>query len=45
MIKFANQKSLQIATDAADLYDKARNKKIQPSEFTGNTFTIWKISG
>ncbi|MBK7764355.1 MAG: 2-oxo acid dehydrogenase subunit E2 [Bacteroidetes bacterium] len=41
VIKFANQKSLsQIATDAADLYDKARNKKIQPSEFTGNTFTI-----
>lgn len=41
VIKFANQKSLaQIATDATDLYDKARNKKIQPSEFTGNTFTI-----
>lgn len=41
VIKFANQKSLaQIASDANDLYDKARNKKIQPSEFTGNTFTI-----
>ncbi len=41
VIKFANQKSLaQIATDATELYDKARNKKIQPSEFTGNTFTI-----
>ncbi len=41
VIKFANQKSLsQIALDAADLYDKARNKKIQPAEFTGNTFTI-----
>lgn len=41
VIKFANQKSLaQIATDANTLYEKARNKKIQPSEFTGNTFTI-----
>lgn len=41
VIKFADQLSLsQIATTAADLYNKARNKKIQPSEFTGNTFTI-----
>lgn len=41
VIKFANQKSLaQIATDANSLYDKARNKKIQPAEFSGNTFTI-----
>lgn len=41
VIKYANQKTLtQIAADANDLYDKARNKKIQPSEFTGNTFTI-----
>lgn len=41
VIKFADQLSLsQIATTAADLYSKARNKKIQPSEFTGNTFTI-----
>ncbi len=41
VIKFANQKSLtQIASNANDLYEKARNKKIQPSEFTGNTFTI-----
>jgi pyruvate dehydrogenase E2 component (dihydrolipoamide acetyltransferase) len=41
VIKFANQKSLtQIATDANELYEKARTKKIQPSEFTGNTFTI-----
>ena len=41
VIKFANLKSLaQIATEANDLYDKAKNKKIQPSEFTGNTFTI-----
>ncbi|CAN5357223.1 pyruvate dehydrogenase complex dihydrolipoamide acetyltransferase [soil metagenome] len=41
VIRFADQKSLsQIAADAKDLYDKARNKKIQPQEFTGNTFTI-----
>lgn len=41
VIRFANQKSLsQISADAASLYDKARNKKIQPQEFTGNTFTI-----
>jgi pyruvate dehydrogenase E2 component (dihydrolipoamide acetyltransferase) len=41
VIKFANQKTLaQIAMDANELYEKARNKKIQPSEFTGNTFTI-----
>lgn len=41
VIKNANLKSLsQIAVDANDLYTKARNKKIQPSEFTGNTFTI-----
>ncbi len=41
VIKFANQKTFaQIATDATALYDKARNKKIQPSEFSGNTFTI-----
>lgn len=41
VIKFANQKTLsQIATDANQLYDKARSKKIQPEEFTGNTFTI-----
>jgi pyruvate dehydrogenase E2 component (dihydrolipoamide acetyltransferase) len=41
VIRFADQKSLsQIAADAKDLYDKARNKKIQPNEFSGNTFTI-----
>ncbi len=41
VIKFANQKTLtQIALDANELYEKARTKKIQPSEFTGNTFTI-----
>ena len=41
VIRFADQLSLsQIATTASGLYDKARNKKIQPNEFTGNTFTI-----
>ncbi len=41
VIRFADQKSLShIAADSKDLYDKARNKKIQPQDFTGNTFTI-----
>ncbi len=41
VIKFADQKSLsQIAEEASTLIDKARTKKIQPQEFTGNTFTI-----
>jgi len=41
VIKFADQKSLsQIAQEAGNLYEKARTKKIQPQEFTGNTFTI-----
>jgi pyruvate dehydrogenase E2 component (dihydrolipoamide acetyltransferase) len=41
VIRFADRKSLsQIASDAKELYDKARQKKIQPAEFSGNTFTI-----
>ena len=41
VIRFADQKSLsQIASDAKGLYEKARNKKLQPDEFTGNTFTV-----
>lgn len=41
VIKFADQKSFsQIASEAKDLYEKARNKKLQPPEFTGNTFTV-----
>jgi len=41
VIKFADQKSLsQIAQESAVLADKARTKKIQPNEFTGNTFTV-----
>ncbi len=41
VLKFADQKSLsQIAAESKELYDKARNKKIQPQDFSGNTFTI-----
>jgi pyruvate dehydrogenase E2 component (dihydrolipoamide acetyltransferase) len=41
VIRHADQKTLsQIAADAKDLYQKARDKKIQPAEFSGNTFTI-----
>lgn len=41
VVRFADQKSLsQIASEAKELADKAKNKKIQPQEFTGNTFTI-----
>ena len=41
VIRFADQKSLsQIASEAKGLYEKARSKKLQPEEFSGNTFTI-----
>lgn len=41
VIKFADQKSFsQIAAEAKELYGKAREKKLQPHEFSGNTFTI-----
>lgn len=41
VIKFADQKSLsQIAQESKSLSEKARNKKLQPPEFTGNTFTV-----
>jgi len=41
VIKFADTKSIaQVAEEAAILIEKARTKKIQPNEFTGNTFTI-----
>lgn len=41
VIRFADQKSLsQIATEVKELAGKARNKKLQPNEFSGNTFTI-----
>jgi len=41
VIRFADQKTLsQIAGDAKELYGKAKDKKLQPAEFSGNTFTI-----
>lgn len=41
VIKHADQKSIaQISQEASTLIEKARTKKIQPNEFTGNTFTI-----
>ncbi|MBI3137300.1 MAG: pyruvate dehydrogenase complex dihydrolipoamide acetyltransferase [Sphingobacteriales bacterium] len=41
VVRFADQKSLpQIAAESKELAGKAKNKKLQPSEFTGNTFTI-----
>ena len=41
VIRFADQKTLsQIAAEAKELGGKAKGKKLQPHEFTGNTFTI-----
>ena len=41
VIRFADQKPLQqIAVESKELSNRARNKKLQPNEFTGNTFTI-----
>ncbi len=41
VIRFADQKTLpQIAAESKELSGKAKNKKLQPNEFTGNTFTI-----
>jgi pyruvate dehydrogenase E2 component (dihydrolipoamide acetyltransferase) len=41
VIRFADQKTLsQIAAETKELAGKARNKKLQPAEFSGNTFTI-----
>ncbi|SKA02992.1 pyruvate dehydrogenase E2 component (dihydrolipoamide acetyltransferase) [Chitinophaga eiseniae] len=41
VIRFADQKTLsQIAGEAKGLYDKAKNKKLQPQDFSGNTFTV-----
>ncbi len=41
VIRFADQKTLsQIAAEAKALYGKAKDKKLQPNEFSGNTFTI-----
>ncbi len=41
VIRFADQKSLpQIAAESKELIGKAKNKKLHPDEFTGNTFTV-----
>jgi pyruvate dehydrogenase E2 component (dihydrolipoamide acetyltransferase) len=41
VIKFADGKSVQqIAAESRQLAEKARNKQLQPEEYTGNTFTI-----
>jgi len=41
VIRFADQKTLpQISAETKELSGKAKNKKLQPQEFTGNTFTI-----
>lgn len=41
VIRFADEKSLvQIASEARELYSKAKDKKLEPQEFSGNTFTI-----
>lgn len=41
VVKFADQKGLPaIAAESKELAGKAKNKKLQPNEFTGNTFTI-----
>lgn len=41
VIRFADQKSFpQIAAETKELAGKAKTKKLQPHEFSGNTFTI-----
>jgi pyruvate dehydrogenase E2 component (dihydrolipoamide acetyltransferase) len=41
VVRFADQKGLsRIAAETRDLYDKAKNRKLQPQDFTGNTFTV-----
>ncbi len=41
VIRFADKKSLsEIAANTKELIGKVRDKKIQPAEFSGNTFTI-----
>jgi pyruvate dehydrogenase E2 component (dihydrolipoamide acetyltransferase) len=41
VIKFADNKSIaHISAEVKELADKAKNKKLQPNEFEGNTFTI-----
>jgi pyruvate dehydrogenase E2 component (dihydrolipoamide acetyltransferase) len=41
VVRFADQKTLsQIAAETKTLAGKAKSKKLQPAEFSGNTFTI-----
>lgn len=41
VVKFADNKSLShISVEVKQLAEKAKNKKLQPNEFEGNTFTI-----
>jgi pyruvate dehydrogenase E2 component (dihydrolipoamide acetyltransferase) len=41
VIRFADQKSLtQIGTEAKDLSKRAKDKKLQPADWEGNTFTV-----
>ncbi len=41
VIKFADNKSIShISAEVKELAEKAKNKKLQPNEFEGNTFTI-----
>ncbi len=41
VVKFADNKSLShISIEVKQLVDKAKNKKLQPNEFEGNTFTV-----
>jgi pyruvate dehydrogenase E2 component (dihydrolipoamide acetyltransferase) len=41
VVKFADNKSIShISAEVKDLADKAKNKKLQPQEFEGGTFTI-----
>ena len=41
VVRFADSKSLsQIGAEVKDLAQKAKNKKLQPSDWEGNTFTI-----
>lgn len=41
VVRFADTKSLsQIAAETKDLGGKAKNKKLQPADWEGNTFTI-----
>lgn len=41
VIRFADQKSLsQISSEAKDLGQRAKSKKLQPADWEGNTFTV-----